>query len=129
MYCGNYERKADGSYDDLIYVAYNAYWEKQVFGLPVLRAGKHWEAVLSSDPDLWRIFDEEPAPIEREEATAALPVPEGAFAGTAVTRPSALNPKKPAATLPAEPNRRKSCMVPPRCTAVLVAVPDGEKRV
>jgi len=127
MYCGSYARKADGSYDDLIYVAYNAYWEKQVFGLPILPRGRRWQVVLSSDKDIWRIFDEEPEPSKREEATEALPVPSGAFSGTVVTRPSALNPKTSAAALPAEPNRRKSCMLPPRCVAVLVAVKDAEK--
>lgn len=49
MYCGKYAEKPDGSQDDFIYVAYNAYWEKKEFALPKLPEGIYWEVAIQTE--------------------------------------------------------------------------------
>ncbi len=43
MYCGLYERKADKTPDDFIYIAYNMHWITHEFALPILPQEYEWE--------------------------------------------------------------------------------------
>lgn len=51
MYCGEYNRRADGLPDDYFFVAYNMHWEPHEFALPKLPKGMLWYAVFNTDDD------------------------------------------------------------------------------
>lgn len=48
MYCGSYAERPDGSGDDFVYLAYNAYWMEQDFALPDLPRGLRWKIVCET---------------------------------------------------------------------------------
>ncbi|MCI5700403.1 MAG: alpha-amylase family glycosyl hydrolase [Lachnospiraceae bacterium] len=49
MYCGKFVSMKEEEQDDFIYVAYNAYWEKQTFSLPKLPTGMKWQMAIYTD--------------------------------------------------------------------------------
>lgn len=49
LYCGEYGKKADGTPDDNIYVAYNMHWEPHAFDLPNLPKGQKWYVSMNTD--------------------------------------------------------------------------------
>lgn len=49
MYCGKYASKKDGTEDDFIYVAYNAYWENKSFALPKLPEDRKWTVAIQTE--------------------------------------------------------------------------------
>lgn len=49
MYCGKYASTGEGTTDDFIYIAYNAYWEKHAFALPKLPEGQKWQMAIHTD--------------------------------------------------------------------------------
>ncbi len=49
MYCGEYGKKADGTFDNSFYTAYNMHWEPHEFDLPNLSKGKKWSVVFNTD--------------------------------------------------------------------------------
>ena len=51
MYCGKYAKKSDGTVDDFIYVAYNAYWEKKEFALPKLPKNMEWKVAIQPEEE------------------------------------------------------------------------------
>ena len=51
MYCGKYAKKSDGTVDDFIYVAYNAYWEKKEFALPKLPKNMEWKVAIQTEEE------------------------------------------------------------------------------
>lgn len=51
MYNGQYEKKEDGSPDDIFYAAYNMYGNSQRFGLPKLPSGMGWFVAIDSDAE------------------------------------------------------------------------------
>ncbi len=48
MYCGAYGKKADGTEDDHIYIAYNFHWENRQIALPNLPSGSVWKKVADT---------------------------------------------------------------------------------
>lgn len=51
MYCGSYAKKADGTMDDHIYVAYNFHWENRTIALPNLPDGIEWKRVVDTSEE------------------------------------------------------------------------------
>lgn len=49
MYCGEYDKKADGTPDDYYFVAYNMHWEPHEFALPKLPKGLLWHVAFNTD--------------------------------------------------------------------------------
>lgn len=49
MYCGKYAHRKDGTEDDFIYVAYNAYWENKSFALPRLPEDRKWAVAVQTE--------------------------------------------------------------------------------
>lgn len=49
LYCGEYDRCADGSSDNYFYVAYNMHWESHAFALPNLPDGLFWHVSINTD--------------------------------------------------------------------------------
>ncbi|MBQ8199702.1 MAG: hypothetical protein IJZ76_09805 [Lachnospiraceae bacterium] len=48
LYCGLYEKKADLTSDDFVYVAYNMHWITHEFALPILPQAYDWEIVYGT---------------------------------------------------------------------------------
>jgi glycogen operon protein len=48
MYCGMYEKKADGNADDFIYIAMNMHWITHEFALPILPPDFAWTPAYST---------------------------------------------------------------------------------
>ena len=55
MYYGAYAKKADGSDDASVYVAYNFHWETREFALPNLRH-KRWKKVIDTSAEKENYF-------------------------------------------------------------------------
>ena len=51
MYCGEYEKKADGTPDDYFFTAYNMHWEPHEFALPNLPKDMKWHICLNTDAE------------------------------------------------------------------------------
>lgn len=51
MYCGEYNKRADGMPDDYFFVAYNMHWEPHEFALPKLPKGMLWHVAFNTDDD------------------------------------------------------------------------------
>lgn len=51
MYCGEYDKRADGLPDDYFFVAYNTHWEPHEFALPKLPKGLLWHVAFNTDDD------------------------------------------------------------------------------
>lgn len=49
MYNGDYAKKADGTKEDSIFVAYNAHWEPHEFALPNLPRKMKWHIAINTD--------------------------------------------------------------------------------
>jgi pullulanase/glycogen debranching enzyme len=47
LYCGNYVRRADRTFEDNFYVMFNMHWEKHEFELPKME-GVTWEVMLDT---------------------------------------------------------------------------------
>lgn len=54
MYSGAYGRKADGSEDDSLYIAYNMHWEPHIFALPILKEGRVWKIAADTDQGFYQ---------------------------------------------------------------------------
>ncbi|MEG1901367.1 MAG: alpha-amylase [Clostridium sp.] len=52
MYCGEYDKKADGTPDDYFFVAYNMHWEPHEFALPKLPKELVWYVAFDTDDDI-----------------------------------------------------------------------------
>ncbi len=48
LYCGEYEKKEDGSPDDYFYVMYNMHWEPHDFGPPRPPKGRRWHVAIDT---------------------------------------------------------------------------------
>ena len=48
LYCGEYEKKEDGSSDDYFYVMYNMHWEPHDFGPPRPPKGRRWHVAIDT---------------------------------------------------------------------------------
>ena len=55
MYYGAYAKKADGSDDASVYIAYNFHWETREFALPNLRH-KRWKKVIDTSAEKENYF-------------------------------------------------------------------------
>ena len=47
LYCGNYVRRADRTFEDNFYVMFNMHWEKHEFEIPKME-GVTWEVVFDT---------------------------------------------------------------------------------
>ena len=51
MYCGEYDKKADGTADDYFFAAYNMHWEPHEFALPKLPKEMLWHVAFNTDEE------------------------------------------------------------------------------
>ena len=48
LYCGEYGKREDGSFDDYFFVMYNMHWEPHEFGLPHLPRNRRWYVAIDT---------------------------------------------------------------------------------
>lgn len=74
MYCGDYEKKADGTPDDYFFTACNMHWEPHEFALPNLPKAMEWHVCLNTDAaEVNGIYREGSEPVVEDQKQFMVP--------------------------------------------------------
>lgn len=60
MYCGDYGKKEDGTFDDSLYIGYNMHWNSHKLALPSLSGKRSWSVAVDTSREECFLEQEEP---------------------------------------------------------------------